>query len=155
VRYEIASKSIATEGSDYLYQCLIGFMTEKGSAVVNAFYLTPEFDVIPQPGTGNTAEVEYVHFLSETEFGAPIRFGKQNDPIFPKTGYIYNVQFRSKKKLEKFKLQIVLDTTLDPMKQGVFASAFHGPYSYRLYGEAIIDFSNLDRQEGQFKPYYF
>ena len=38
IRYQIANKKIARDGSEYLYQCLIGFMTKKGSATVNAFY---------------------------------------------------------------------------------------------------------------------
>ena len=67
---------------------------------------------------------------------------------------MYIVQFRAKEKKNKFKVRMVLDTTIDPMKQGIH-SVFHDFFAFRMFAEATMDFDDLARQKGKFRSYYF
>lgn len=154
VNYQVANKEIQTEDGDYLYRCWIAFSPRKGAVVVKDFFLSPEWGIIPENGPNSTAPLEYMHLLEETGFAATARFRGHGFPSYQQSGRVYIVQFRAKEKKNKFKLRMVLDTEIDPMKQGIF-SVFHGFFNYRLFAAVTMDFDNLSRQEGLFKPYYF
>jgi len=151
VTYQVFGKKIGVDDSDHLYQCYIVFSAKKGGVIVKDFFLTPEWGVVPEKQPDSTIPLEYTQPLEETGFNFTAHFKGG----FPSHGWNgYPVQFRIKDEKNKFKLRMVLDTELDPMKQGIF-SVFHGLFDYRLFAEVQIDFANLNRQEGQFRPYYF
>src|SRR5262249_46520433 len=95
VRYVISSKKVARDGSDYLYQCLIGFKTEKGSVVVNALYLNTPTDVVPQPDPESKVEMDYpLLVFPEKTLRITARVVSKDFPTFATAGRAYAVQFR-------------------------------------------------------------
>ncbi|TSA50626.1 hypothetical protein D4R47_01955 [archaeon] len=154
ITYQVANKRIQRDGKEYLYQCWIGFSIKRGSVLVKDFYLSSEWDIIPENAPNSNARLEYMHLLEETGFTVTARFREHSKPTYPKSGRVYVVQFHAKEKKNKFKVRMVLDTTIDPMKQGIH-SVFHDLFSYRMFAEATMNFDDLASQEGEFRSYYF
>ena len=154
ITYQVANKEVQQDGEEYLYQCWIGFSIKRGSVLVDDFYLSSEWDIIPENAPESNVRVEYVHHLEETDFAATARFRGYSRPTYPTMGLVYPVQFRTKERRNKFKVRMVLDMTIDPMKQGI-SSAFHDLFSYRMFVEVTINFDDLGRQKGEFRNYYF
>ena len=124
------------------------FFTQKGRFVAKDIFISPELGIMPENAPNGWA-IEHLYMLEETGLGWAAARIVCGYPSFPRSGHGYEVQFRVKEKKNKFKLRMVFDTEMDPMKQGI-ASVFHQLFNYRLFADVVMDFDNLDRQEGSF-----
>lgn len=152
--YDVGSKVLETEEGWNFYRFGLGIRCNKGTAIISNIFFSSDFGFIPENAPGSSAIITYDNNLEEVGFASIAKIGDKEFPIYPHMVYGYLLQLRSKENKQRVKLKLVIDASVDPMKQGLF-SIFNNIYRYRFIKEIELDYKNLNRQEGSFSTLYF
>ena len=152
LHYQIGSKK-KDANEKYIYEMSLVITCKKGSCILNEFFIVGSTGIIPVMHTASAGGFDYISLMEEVDFHPAARLGTGNYNLFSKSGIVYTVAFESDDDKKSFMMQMFADIAIDPMKLGVL-SVFPVNFNYRYFAKVKLDFTNLDRQEGDLSKYY-
>lgn len=150
--YQIGNKKKESNGK-YIYEMMLSITCKKGSCILKEFFIVGSTGVIPVMSSASGVGFDYISLLEEVEFNPAAKLGTSNFPLFSKSAVVYPVAFESDDDKNSFTMHMFADIAIDPMKLGVL-SVFPVNYDYRYSAKIELDFTNLDKQDGDLSRYY-
>lgn len=150
--YQIGSKKKETN-EKYIYEMMLSITCKKGSCILKEFMIAGSTGVIPVMSSASGGGFDYISVLEEVDFNPAVKLGTSNYNLFSNSAIVYPVAFESDDDKSSFTIHMFADIAIDPMKLGVL-SVFPVNFNYRYSAKVKLDFTNLDRQEGELSRYY-
>jgi len=150
ITYQLASKNATKEDDKFIYTALLGVQGSRGQVLLDGVY-------VGMRDVGTTLVIQgngtsRIRMFEETNRAA-IRLNSVSMPLFPKTGYGYELRFESSSEKRRLPFELIVDTKVDPAKLG-FLAVFQPAYTYRLTARVEADFVDLSREEGELRTAY-
>lgn len=153
INYVIANKTKIRENNKFIYEFWLGIQCKKGQSLLKKLYIAPEWGITPTKSPHSTYDFKYTPLLEETGFTATASIDINEKPFFENNSFVYVIRFESDAEKNEINSKFILDLELDPMKHG-FNSIFQPNYTYRYVADILVDYKNLNRQEGQLNKRY-
>lgn len=153
IKYQIDRKVKFSKGDKYIYEAMFGIRCEKGEVLLRNLFILPKRGIFPVKLPSYGGDFQYVYVLGEGGYAAMVRIDIPETASFTEMGFGRILRFESKRDEKELRIRFIVYTMVDPFKQG-FLSIFQTNYNYRYLEEIVIDFEDLNRQEGYFKKRY-